>query len=66
MHVAWRETYVAFWIDVHFRPGVVELHVFFAYVSAVLDWFDSFLDVVSIDHAVINRRLRNEDNGCIW
>lgn len=47
----------------HFRHCVVELHVFFPDSAAVLDGFDTFLDVVRLDGSRVNRGLGDEEDG---
>jgi hypothetical protein len=37
---------VAFWVNLHLRPGIVELHILFANGPAMFHWLDSFLQVV--------------------
>jgi hypothetical protein len=52
-------TYVALGVDLHLRHCVVELHVFFADGTAILDSFDAFAQAVGLNNAFVDRGLRD-------
>ena len=53
-------THVALWIDLHFRHGIIELHVLFADFAAVFDYFDSLSQSVGLDDPGFDGSLRDE------
>ena len=42
---------IAFWIHLHLRHQIIELHIFLADLSAVLHWFNSLLESIAVNHA---------------